>query len=507
MRYPAGVTLTLEPLASAAQARAADLHTIEDLGVPGIVLMEHAGRAVAESARRLVPALARALVLAGPGNNGGDGWVAARHLWGAGVPCPVITLRAPDQLTGDAALAAQMFLATAEAHGWRADVLGAPFFLADLADDLGAVIAAVAPGVLIDALFGTGLTRAVEGVGKNAIDAMGRAGLPILAVDVPSGLPTDGQAPEGPVASAAMTVTFGRRKIAHASEPGRFLCGATAVADIGLLEAPGAGAPAAWRVVEAQGAVPPVDPQAHKGRFGHVGVVEGEPERAGAAHLAARAALRAGCGLCTLVVDGAPGRPPAPEVMVRASASPGEIAPAFDAVVLGPGLGARAARARPIIEACAAAKTPVVIDAEALDALALRSVPGLRAVCTPHPGEAGRLLSTSSAAVQADRLAAARALVERLGAVVVLKGACPVIAAPGEAPHVVEGGAPALAVAGSGDVLAGVIGALLGRGVPPLLSALVGAQAHQRAGARLGARGALASDIADAVAAVLGRPA
>ena len=123
------MALLIEPLASAAQARAADAHTIEDLGVPGIVLMEHAGRAVAEAAGRFVPGLARAVVLAGPGNNGGDGWVAARHLWGAGVPCPVVTLRAPDQLAGDAGLAAQMFLTAAEVHGWRSDALGAPFFL------------------------------------------------------------------------------------------------------------------------------------------------------------------------------------------------------------------------------------------------------------------------------------------------------------------------------------------------------------------------------------------
>ncbi|MBI1947093.1 MAG: NAD(P)H-hydrate dehydratase [Deltaproteobacteria bacterium] len=496
-----------EPLASAAQARAADAHTIEDLGVPGIVLMEHAGRSVAEAARRLVLGLERALLFAGPGNNGGDGWVAARHLWGSGVPCPVVTLKAPDQLAGDAGLAAQMFLATAEAHGWRSSALGGAFLLVDLADDVDALIAAAAPGMLIDALFGTGLTRAVEGVAANVIAALSRATVPVLAVDVPSGLPTDGQAPLGPAVRAAHTVTFGQRRVAHASEPGLFHSGHTTVVDIGLLSPPGASVPAALRLVEAQALVPPLDKAAHKGRFGHVGVVEGEPERAGAAHLAARAALRAGCGLCTLVVEGAPSRSPAPELMVRGGASAAEIAAAFDAVVLGPGLGARAARARPLIEACAAVGTPMVVDAEALDALAAGAPRELRAVCTPHPGEAGRLLSTSAASVQGDRLAAARALVERLGSVVVLKGACPVIAAPGVTPYVVEGGAPALAVAGSGDVLAGVIGALLGRGLAPLDAALVGVQAQQRAGLRLATRGALASDIADAVAHVLGRPA
>lgn len=491
---------------SASQARAADAHTIEDVGVPGIVLMEHAGRAVADAARRLVPGLSQAVVFAGPGNNGGDGWVAARHLWGAGVPCPVITLRAPDTLPGDAGLAAQMFLTAAELHGWRAAPFDGPFFLVDLADDVDELLRRLGAGVIIDALYGTGLGRPVEGLGARVIAALARAATPILAVDLPSGLPTDGQAPAGAVVKATATLSFGRRKVAHSAEPGLFFCGATEVVDIGLLEAPSQRAPVALRLLDAQGLVPPVDARAHKGRFGHVGVIEGEPERAGAAHLAARAALRSGCGLCTLVVDDAPGRPPAPELMVRAQASPAAIAAAFDALVVGPGLGARAARARALLEACATADTPVVVDAEALDALAGAPIPKLRAVCTPHPGEAARLLGKSSQAVQDDRLAAAAALVELLGAVVVLKGACPVVACPGEAPVIVEGGAPALAVAGSGDVLAGCLGALLGRGLDARDAALVGSEAHQRAGARLGQRGALASEIADALAAVLGRP-
>ena len=498
--------LRTELLVSASQARAADAHTIEDVGVPGIVLMEHAGRAVADAAKRLVPDLCRAVVFAGPGNNGGDGWVAARHLWGAGVSCPVITLRAPDTLPGDAGLAAQMFLTAAELHGWRAAPFDGPFLLVDLADDVDELLRRLGPGLLIDALFGTGLGRPVEGIGASVIAALARAAAPVLAVDLPSGLPTDGQAPSGAVVKAAATLSFGRRKVAHSAEPGLFLCGATEVVDVGILDAPGQGAAVALRLLDAQGLVPPVDVRAHKGRFGHVGVVEGEPERAGAAHLAARAALRTGCGLCTIVVERQPGRPPAPELMVRTDARPAEIAAAFDAVVLGPGLGARADRARPVLEALAAAGTPAVVDAEALDALAGVPIAALRFICTPHPGEAARLLGTSSEAVQRDRLGAAHALVEKLGAVVVLKGACPVVACPGEAPVILEGGAPALAVAGSGDVLAGCLGALLARGLAPRDAALVGAEAHQRAGARLGSRGALASEIADALAAVLGRP-
>src|SRR5689334_17850341 len=152
----------LEPLWSAAQARAADAYTIEDIGVPGIVLMEHAGKAVADAvAGRRVKS---AIVFAGPGNNGGDGWVIARHLWGAGIPCPVVTLRSPDQLTGDASLAAQMFLTAAEARGWTCGPFGGPFFLVDLADDLEHILSVVAPDVVVDAIFGTGLNRAAEGV-------------------------------------------------------------------------------------------------------------------------------------------------------------------------------------------------------------------------------------------------------------------------------------------------------------------------------------------------------
>jgi NAD(P)H-hydrate epimerase len=496
-----GVTTSpkLEALWSAAQARAADAYTIERLGVPGLVLMEHAGKGIADVVKARRPA--RVVVVAGPGNNGGDGWVVARHLWNAGVPCPVVTLRAPDALTGDASRAAQMFLVAAEARGWTDATLGAPFLLLDLADDLAALLARMAPDVVVDAVFGTGLSRPAEGIAARAIDAMNASSRPLVAVDLPSGLPTDGEAPAGPCVNADVTVTFGGRKIAHASEPGRARCGRVVVVDIGLFDPPDA-APAVHALVDARGLVPAVDVGAHKNRYGHVAVVVGRSP--GAARLAARASLRSGAGLASLVVDGA-FVAPEPELMTRPLD-----ARALDniaALVVGPGLGhENAARAKELLARAAAAKIPVVVDAEGVDVLAAGSVPGLVAVATPHPGEAARALGTTSAQIQKDRPAAARALRARLGVDVVLKGSCPLVALESGL-VVVEGGAPALAVAGSGDVLAGCIGGLLARGLPAAHALLAGVEAHQRAGQALStkaARGALAGEIADALPAAFG---
>ncbi len=521
--YLRAVDPVIEPLWSAAQARAADAYTIEDLGVPGIVLMEHAGKAVADAVR--ARGVARAVVFAGPGNNGGDGWVIARHLWGAGVPCPVVTLRSPDELGGDASLAAQMFLAAAEARGWSCAPFAGPFFLMDLADDVQQLLDVTTPDVVVDALFGTGLSRALEGVGARVVEGLSRARVPVVAVDLPSGLPTDGEAPLGPCIFADETVTFAGKKIAHASEPGVTRCGVVRVVDIGIL-APADAAPAAFRLVDARALVPAAAVDAHKGRFGHVLVVMGKS--AGASRLAARASLRAGAGLASVLVPPPPpagARPaveglPEAELMVRLLGAPSSSGAAdalsgIAALVVGPGLGhENGEEARALLEAAAAASVPCVVDAEAVDVLvrtrAGGALAGLRAVVTPHPGEAARVLDSTSAEVQRDRVAALRALKERCGAgiVAVLKGSCPLVLGDDGRVVVVEGNAPALSVAGSGDVLAGAVGGLLARGMPPAHAALAAVQAHQRAGAALGAqedRGHLAGEIADALPAALSR--
>jgi NAD(P)H-hydrate epimerase len=510
---------------------------MNELGIPGVVLMEHAGRAVADVVARFTTK--SALVIAGPGNNGGDGWVVARHLWGRSIPCPVVTLVAPAALTGDAALSARIFLRTAAARGWDCEQLGgeagserAPFRHVDLASDLEHLLQTVDPDVVVDALFGTGLRRTLEGVALHIVKALARFGGPIVSIDIPSGLPTDGQAPRGPCVRAAATVTFQQKKIAHASEPGRAHCGDVHVVDIGIMEPPlrnDALSAGAHRLLDARALLPAVDVDAHKGRFGHVAVVAGE--FTGAARLASRAALRAGAGLVTILarsrdaLGGAALTGVDAEIMVRAldgelEGAPEEASRNIGALVVGPGLGAdRIDVARRLLAEAARTRVPCVVDAEAVEALAQRPIQGLRGHVTPHPGEAGRALGVSSADIQQDRLAAVRALKQRFGpgVVVVLKGSSPLIlgdaaddgaadGAAGAGPIVVEGGAPALAVAGSGDVLAGAIGGLLARGMSPLDAALAGVEAHQRAGralAALGARGHLASEIADAIRGAL----
>ena len=495
----------LERLWTADQARAADAYTI-DVGVPGLVLMEHAGRAVADIVARGQPR--SALVIAGPGNTGGDGWVAARHLWGRGIPCPVVTLVAPDALGGDAHTSARLFLAAARAQGFNSAVLGAPYRVLEVADDIDWLLGALRPDVVIDALFGTGLRRALEGTPRAVVERLANFAGPIVSIDVPSGLPTDGAAPSGPCVRATTTVTFQRRKIAHACEPGRGTCGEVHVIDIGLLTPPTGNHPPVHRLQDARGLLPRVDVDAHKGRFGHVAVLAGVST--GAARLAGRAALRAGVGLVTILADAVPIGIEA-ELMVRGlddSALTGVFA-ASGALVIGPGLGmARVDAARRLLEGAARARVPCVVDAEAIDALAPLRIAGLVAVITPHPGEAGRGLGVTSAQVQQDRIAAARALKQRFGPgiIIVLKGSTPVVIGDDDVVILVEGGAPALAVAGSGDVLAGVIGGLLARGMTPMHAALAGVQAHQRAGQALGAvslRGHLASDIADAIVGAL----
>lgn len=301
----ASVSQVAEELWSADRARDADRWTIEKLGIPGIVLMEHAGRAVAEwVCARSAPAAGPICVVVGPGNNGGDGWVAARHLWGRGYAVRVCALRAPAALSGDARLAAEMFTRV------RATLpsAGSPpleLLLLDGASTLESVLHACRPALIVDAILGTGLTRAPAGTVAEAISAIHRSGVPVLAVDVPSGLPSDGQAPPGACLQASETITFGARKIAHAAEPGLRLCGRVTVVDIGLHECPDAQeVPLVCRAPALAACMPRDDPEdSHKHRFGHVGILEGARATRGAAQLAAYAALRAGAGLVSELVE------------------------------------------------------------------------------------------------------------------------------------------------------------------------------------------------------------
>ncbi len=501
-------------LVDAATMRALDRHVIEVVGVPGIVLMERAGLAVADAAEAMARGTGRAtaLVLCGPGNNGGDGLVAARHLADRGIEVVVALMARPDAYKGDAATNLQ-----ALGH-FPATVL-------DASGGLPADLGSRPWGVAIDALFGTGLARPPEGAFADAIRTFNALPCPRLSVDLPSGVDSDAGRVPGVAAKADRTVTFGAAKIGHFSWPGAGCCGRVEVVPIGIPRAAIEDAPGIDLLDAAcvRRGFAPREVGDFKNRFGHVLVVGGLHGKAGAALLASRAALRSGAGLVTLgterqVATRIEGR--FPDVMIEPIVEvAGDWVKVDDmtvtaacqgktAVVLGPGLSTRPG-VEALLDRLLDGTLPTLVDADALNVLATRPDlrPGPGFVLTPHPGEAGRLLGIPSEQVQADRIAAARTLVARTGSVVVLKGAGTVIAAPDGRMALNRTGGPALAVGGSGDVLAGIIGALLARGVLPYDAACAAACLHgaagDLAGARLTPHGVLASDLADLLPAAL----
>lgn len=445
-----------ELLAPEAMSRA-DAEAIR-LGTPGTVLMESAGRAVARAARRRFRPC-RVLVLCGPGNNGGDGYVAARLLALAGWPVVVASL-APPRAGSDAARAAQL---------WRGP--RAPF----------SPEAAKEADLVIDAVFGAGLTRELDGLAADTL----RASRKVLAIDVPSGVDGATGSVRGFATEAALTVTFFRFKPGHLLLPGRDCCGALELADIGIPETVLAAAaldawlnrPGVWRL-------PSFGATAHKYSRGHVTVLGGSG-MTGAARLAAAAARRAGAGLVTVAAKQGGD-------IYRASAEPGLIvsdAPVAELLtdvrrevwVCGPGLGRD--EARQLLPVLLSAGRKIVADADALTAFsgepdALLGV----AVMTPHAGEFARVFGAPGE----NRLAAARAAARRTGAVVLLKGSDTIIAGPDGRAAINASAPPWLATAGTGDVLAGTIAGLLGQGVPAWEAAAAGAWIHGRAGALAG---------------------
>jgi hydroxyethylthiazole kinase-like uncharacterized protein yjeF len=436
------------------------------LGRPVAWLMENAGRAVARAVRRRLSPR-RTLVLCGPGNNGGDGYVAARYLEAAGWPVAVAALAPP---VGDAIAAAAGF------RGVRVGFAAAEAARADL---------------VIDAVFGAGLTRDIAPAVADVLRGARRT----VAVDVPSGLDGATGQVRGYAPPAALTVTFFRRKPGHLLLPGRTLCGETVLADIGIPDAVLAeAAPRTWYNGPWLWRVPAPAVDGHKYARGDVTVLGGKMP--GAARLAALAARRAGAGMVTIAA--------ADPLGVFRAGDAGTIVDERSLAdlltdqrrttwVCGPGLGADAARAA--LPALVAAGRRVVADADVFSAFA-GDPDGLRgaAVLTPHEGEFSRVFGP----IGVDRLAAARAAAARCGVVVLLKGADTVIAAPDGRAAINSTGEPWLATAGSGDTLSGVIAALLAQGLPPLDAACAGAWLHGRAGAHAGPH-LIAEDLAAAL--------
>ncbi len=504
---------------TASEMQALDRATIEEFGLPGRLLMEHAGREAARVFLARFGDRARrggAAVACGRGNNGGDGFVIARWLHQAGVPVSVFLFADPGRLVGEA-LENFRLLAKLPLPVHAVPDAGR---LALLQEEMRR------PAVWIDALLGTGLSAEVGGLLREAIEFLNALGRPVFAVDLPSGLDADTGRVRGACLRAEVTVTFGFAKLGHLLYPGAALTGRLEVVDIGIPAGLVERLRPRQRRITAEAvraALPPRPPDAHKGRTGHVILVAGSPGKTGAAALAALAALRAGAGLVT--VGCAASLNPVLEVLLREPMTcplpeeePGILGPAARAAIasllagknclaVGPGLG-RDPRTRELIRALVAeTPLPLVLDADGLNAFAGDLGPLAAAaaprVLTPHPGEAARLLGTTAAAVQEDRVGSARRLAQQTRALVVLKGATTVIARPdGEAELNTTGNA-GMATAGMGDVLTGVIAGLIAQGASVEAACRAAVWLHGRAAdeaaRRLGPRGYLAGEVAEAL--------
>lgn len=476
-------------LYSSAQVRAMDRAAIDALALAGYTLMQRAGAGALRCLRERWPAARRIAVVCGPGNNAGDGYVLARLARAAG--CEVTTLAASpaQRLRGDALRACE---------DWRTSGGTIESFTAEALESAE---------VVVDALLGTGLTGAVRPQLLGVIEAVNASGRPVLALDVPSGLDADTGRPLGQAVRAECTVTFVAMKTGLFLGEGPEYCGALVFDDLQLSgRLPDPPVAQLERLVRAdlERVLPPRARAAHKGDFGHVLIVGGGPGMPGAARLAGEACLRVGAGRVTLAV--------APQNVAAVSAGRAELmcmpladartvremAARCDLLAIGPGLG-QDDWARSALEAAVGCGKPLVVDADALNLIAARPVrPPAEWILTPHPGEAGRLLGTDTAAVQRDRLAALKALLARYGGTVVLKGAGTLIGHAGDVPALCEHGNPGMASPGMGDVLTGVIAGLLGQCRDPRRAARAGVLAHALAGdaaARGGQRGLLAGDV------------
>ncbi|WP_205697569.1 NAD(P)H-hydrate dehydratase [Conexibacter sp. SYSU D00693] len=495
----------LEPLPDAAQMRETDRWAIEERGIPGTQLMERAGTALADGVARCA-AGGRVAVVCGGGNNGGDGYVAARVLAERGREVVLLAAKDPSALRGDAAWAAGT---------WDGPV--APFSPEALA---GA-------SVVVDCLLGTGVTGAPREDAAAVIRAMREGDVPVVACDVPSGVDASTGEVAGDAVDAVLTVTFHRAKPGLWIAPGKQHAGEVEVVGIGIPD----GAPVAPEAGLLRDEVLDLHParavDGTKFASGHVLVVGGSRGLTGAPCLAASAAMRAGAGYVTACVPASlepifevkltevmtAALPDDEAGALRADAASGALSRTDrgGALVLGPGLGRADGALACAREVAARAEVALVLDADGLNAhagriadLAARTAP---TILTPHGGELARLLDVDSDEVRAHRLALVRRAAKEAGAIVVLKGDDTLVCTPDGTVAVSPGGAPALATAGTGDVLSGVVGAFVARGMEPFAAACAAVHVHAEAGRRLavslGAEGVIAGDVVDELPLVL----
>ena len=513
-----GYNLSVMKVLNSQQMQQCDREAINDYGISESVLMENAGVQVVESMDEYfgdgVPELIA--VMCGKGNNGGDGFVVARHLYAAGSSVRAYLFASAVDLQGAAAqnhrIAEELGVEIVEVpdtESWEkhsSDIAGFD--------------------CIVDALFGTGITGPLRGYFGSVVEAVNDSGSIVVSVDLPSGLSADSGEVLGPTVEADLTVAFAAPKLCHIFPPAFDFIGELSVVDIGI---PAAVIDAVGSTVElvtpeeCARSLKPRSVDTHKGTYGRVLIVAGAPGMGGAGALAARGALRGGAGLVTVgTPDSVSGiiASLVIEAMVRPYASDGDgqlalsakmgllaLAESSDVIAVGPGIGTSEETQQLVREIVVESTAPVVLDADGLNAFAgnpeaLREV---RPPCvlTPHPGELARLLSMSTAEVQADRLVAVRLLAARSGSIVILKGYRSLVCHPDGRVAINPTGNPGMATGGSGDVLTGLLAALIGQGLEPFCAARLGAFLHGEAGdiaaERVGEISLIASDIIEAL--------
>lgn len=500
-------------LIRAEEMQAIDRQAIKQIGIPGVVLMENAGRAATDifccEFEALYPG--PVLVLAGKGNNGGDGYVMARLLAEQGWQVQTLILGSAEDIIGDAAVMLEILQNLQQPLSFIAD-----------ARELRSGFASVEPVVIVDALLGTGIKSTVRGLYAEAIEIVNSSAVTVFAVDIPSGV--DGSSGQicGMAVQADLTVTFDHAKIGHGSHPGAGCAGLLDVVDIGI---PRGGRPPLVSdvlLVDADDAAQwlPTRPVAgHKGRFGHLLLLAGSAGKSGAAALAGNAAVRGGCGLVTVGTPAAVHDilevklteamtcPLADEAGLIGPQAQGQIAELLvgrQALAIGPGLGQSEGLVELLAWLLVNTELPMVIDADGLNLLVgqlglLKQRSGPPVILTPHPGEMARLSGLSIAEIEADRYRVACAFAAEHGVVLLLKGARTVVAAPDGRVRINSSGNDGLASGGSGDVLTGLVGALLAQGLEPFVAASLAAWLHGRAAELVaqgqGVAGMAASDL------------
>jgi NAD(P)H-hydrate epimerase len=488
---------------NAEQMRNIDRRTTERFGVPSIVLMENAAIVVVDAIFAHYPDADRVAIFCGTGANGGDGFAVARHLENRGVVPVLIVVGDRSAIRGDA-----------ETNRLICERLGIPLYEVGDANGIETALAHAADAdLLVDAIFGTGLNRAPEGMHEDLIRGIAELRIPVLAIDLPSGANASSPIPFEPCIQAEVTVTFAAPKVCHIFEPAAAYCGEVIVADISIPEIAVDEESVSLALITPKDVQPHVTPRllaSHKGTYGHAAVIAGSPGRSGAAVLAARGAIRTGAGLVTVMTDAETAQlihAGSVESMTYAGSALETFLTNKTAALIGPGLADDEKSYKHVRALVDSIELPLVIDASALNAFAGQpqklNPRGLPRVITPHPGELARILGTDTASINADRIGAARTAARATNCVVVLKGHQTLVAELDDHVWVNPTGNPGMASGGMGDVLSGILVAFLARDTDPLDAACAAVYLHGLAGDLLaeeyGDTGLTAMDLAERI--------